>query len=834
MTLSERFLAAKRRLFSLADSDLNARQREAVYLTKGPLLVIAGAGSGKTTVLVRRIAQIIRYGDAYASDRVPAWADEFAVAGYEGALSLTPDEIRPLLADFAEDPCPPDNVLAITFTNKAANEMKERLGAIFGDPDISGRIWAGTFHAICMRIIRANPAAAGCSPGTAIYDAEDQKKLAAKVIKDLGIDDRQFTVKSALSVISRAKEKLQTPGEFAAAGGGFREKTYARIYEAYDGALSASNALDFDDIIMKTVLMLRENDVIRRRYAGRFRYVCVDEYQDTNPAQFELCRLLSSVHGNIMVVGDDDQSIYRFRGATVENILGFDRAWDSVSVVKLEQNYRSTGTILSAANAVIEKNPSRHEKSLWTENGKGTRIRLERCSDESDEAARIADMILTAKAEKRRSFRDFAVLYRVNAQSNSIERIFARSAVPYRIYGGQRFNDRKEIRDIVAYLQLICNPSDRIRMRRIINEPRRKIGEQTLAAVEALADETGRGVGDIIGHAEEFSALQRSAAKLADFAGMMDRLRQIRADGCPLDAFIRRVLDVTGYRQMLVDAGEEERDRLDNLDEFVSGAVEYMRRSGDDATLEGFLEENALVADVDAYDETADAVVLMTVHSAKGLEFPVAILPGMEEGVFPGTQAVMEPSELEEERRLAYVAITRAKEELYVYYAAKRLLYGRTFGYGLSRFVADIPGELIEKRVSPARAAEERDGRRGAGYGDCGGRVRDGSDSGGDIGGISYLHRPAAEDRAFAPQGGRAGSGSAPVGTVYVPKKSAAAAPRRLFAEGDRVVHPTFGAGEIISAKQMGADVLYEIAFDTAGTKKVMATFAKLSPETED
>ena len=807
MTISERYIAAKRRLFELADSDLNERQREAVYNVNGPLLVIAGAGSGKTTVLVRRIAQIVRYGNAYASDYVPEGVDEATVGAYESACGLTPDEIRPVLADFVRESCPPWNVLAITFTNKAASEMKERLTALFGDSELSGSIWAGTFHAICMRIIRAHPEEAGCRPGVAIYDTDDSKKLMAQILRDLDVDDKQFSVKTCMSVISRAKERLLSPEAYAAAGGGFREKNYSRIYEEYSLRLEKSNALDFDDIIMRTVFMLRSNDSIRRQYARRFRYVCVDEYQDTNRAQFELCRLFASEHGNIMVVGDDDQSIYRFRGATVENILGFDRVWKNAAVVKLEQNYRSTGTILSAANAVIERNPSRRGKTLWTENGDGKKIILEKCPDEDAEARRITDIIQKAVAEKRYSFRDFAVLYRVNAQSNVIERTFAKSAVPYRIYGGQRFNDRKEIKDVVAYLQLICNPSDRVRLKRIINEPKRKIGEQTVAAVETLADETGRTMSYIMEHAGDYVALQRSAGKLMEFASVMNRLREIKEDGCPLDSLVGSVLDMTGYRQMLLDAGEQEKDRLDNVNEFVSGAVEYMNRAENEATLEGFLEENALVADIDAYDESADAVVLMTVHSAKGLEFPVTILPGMEEGIFPSAQALMEPAEIEEERRLAYVAITRAKQELYILYSARRLLYGRTAYNEVSRFINDIPASLIDSKA-PERRFFERD------------PYPEESVFSGYTPGIP---------RVYVSRGEAVYRGNAASASSF--SISRGRTPAEVFEEGDRVVHPTFGGGEIISVKKIGPDTLYEVAFDTVGTKKIMGTYAKFRRE---
>ena len=792
--IRRRYLKVKRRLFALADSDLNPAQREAVYNTEGPLLVFAGAGSGKTTVLVRRVAQIIRYGCGYRSEKVPEDVSLQTVEAYESALDLSPEDVRPILDDFADTPCPPRNMLAITFTNKAANEMKSRIEGMFPGSGIAGEIWAGTFHAVCMRILRSHPASAGLSPNVAIYDADDSKRLVAKVIKELDIDDRQFQDKQVAGIISRAKERLIGPDEFAAAAkDSFREKTVARIYAEYQSRLEAANAVDFDDIIMKTVLALRNDPDLLSIYARKFRYICVDEYQDTNPAQFELCSLLSSVWNNIMVVGDDDQSIYRFRGATVENILSFEKTFPGSAVVKLEQNYRSTSNILGAANAVISKNSRRAQKKLWTEKGSGIPIKVEKLPDGDAESRRITEIIQTAVAGGRYRYRDFAVLYRVNAQANSIERTFARSAVPYRIYGGQRFNDRKEIKDVVAYLQLIANHSDSVRLRRIVNEPKRKIGDVTMDAVERIAAETGDTVFGIMEHASRYTALSRSADKLEGFCAVINRLTEIYTSGSPLDAFIGPVLDMTGYRNMLIEGGEPERDRLENVEEFISGAVAYMENAPE-PTLEGFLEENALVADVDKYDESADAVIMMTIHSAKGLEFPVVIIPGMEDGIFPSLRQTTEESDIEEERRLCYVAITRAEKELYMLYSESRMLYGKTAFNLPSRFLADIPDEFCERRGRPGRDAHD-------------------------------YTRPFGERKSPLFGTDRMTVGTSGSGR-RIPQSGSVS-----FSAGDRVVHPTFRGGTVLSVKKMGGDVLYEVAFDLFGTKKLMGGYARLKPE---
>ena len=845
-----RYLEIKRKLFDRLYGDLNPEQRKAVFSVNGPLLVFAGAGSGKTSVLVRRVAHILRYGNAYESDRVPDGVSGQTLAALEEAVSLSPDELAFLLDGFAEDRPSPRRVLAITFTNKAAGEIKTRLETLLDGEDAFSGLWTGTFHSVCMRMIRSDPGAAGLRDGVTIYDTDDTKKLITAVEADLGIDDRQVGAKYAAAEISRAKEALMSPGDYSAGAvksPNPRARLCAMIYTEYQRRLTAANAVDFDDIIMKTVLMLRSRDDIRERYAEKFRYICVDEFQDTNPAQLELVKLLGSYHGNVMAVGDDDQSIYGFRGAVVKNILDFENEFRGCRVVKLEQNYRSTQTILDAANAVIAKNSSRYGKSLWTENGSGSKIVLEMCESSDSESRRAAEIVRDGVASGRK-YSDFALLYRVNAQSNSLEKAFARSGIPYRICGGQRFNDRKEIKDITSYLQLIANRSDTVRLRRIINEPKRGIGATTVDAVEQIASETGKSMFEVMESADRYTALARSAERLKSFCSVINALDGIYRGGCALDAFIGKVIDMTGYRQMLIEGGEAEADRLDNLEEFVSNAVEYMD-SGEEPTLEGFLELNSLVSDVDSYDRDADAAVMMTVHSAKGLEFPVVILPGMEEGIFPSQQTFIDPEELEEERRLAYVALTRAKERVYIIHTSYRMLYGRTMRNQLSRFVADIPGSLIEKK-SAETAAFPGSYRAEAREGECGYRPYHGRDGNGYGGygkdGYGSYGRYGGEGRGSYGDGGyrsvgRLPSSGAPGGIRVVSgtfsaggrKNAAGSAPREIFGPGDRVEHAAFGAGTVISVKKLGTEAIYEIAFDDVGTKKLMASYAKLKREAE-
>ncbi len=804
--LSERYLAAKRALFDRYYRALNDMQREAIFHINDPLLILAGAGSGKTTVLVNRIAYIIRYGNAYHSTYVPFDLNEGELNMLEKAVTapMSNTELGELLTRFAESPARPWQVLAITFTNKAANEIKSRLVSAFPeDEDVASSIWAGTFHSVCMRILRRFYAEAGLKEGFTVYDTDDAKKAMQAVMRTLNIDEKALPIKTVLNVISRAKDRLITPESFLLEmGNDYRYKLIEKVYAAYQQRLSDSNALDFDDIIGRTVKLLSENEEIRRLYQNQFRYISVDEYQDTNVAQFHLTELLSGGSRNLMVVGDDDQSIYKFRGATIENILNFNKVFKNATIVRLEQNYRSTQSILDAANAVISHNKKSEEmkKALWTNKGQGQKIRVLNPDDQSAEARLIIDTV-QQKVREGEKYRDFAVLFRTNAQSNALENAFARSGVPYRMLGGVRFSDRKEIRDIVAYLQLINNHADKERLLRIVNEPRRGLGDKTLAAVEEIAVFEGISMFDVMAKADQYLALSRSAKTLMGFAAMIGEL-SARVSEVPLDQFVDEVLERTGYRQMIRDLGEQEAERLDNLDEFISNVLEY-QQSAETPSLTEFLEITALVADVDRYDDTADAVVLMTIHSAKGLEFPKVFLPGFEEGIFPGMQTVLAgEAEIEEERRLAYVAITRAKDELYILHAKSRMLYGHTGCNPASRFLGEIPESLLER---PAATAANYQG-----YANGYRRAPQGTYGTHSVPGRTYQN--AATERVS-------------VGRT-LPKTPPAM--RDRVQAGDRVKHPTFGEGTVLSVKKMGADDLYEVAFDTVGTKKMMATYAKL------
>ncbi len=795
-TLQDRYLAAKRALFDRYYDSLNERQREAVFTTEGSLLVLAGAGSGKTTVLVRRIVFLIQYGNAYYSQYVPLGLTEARVSALERAVDLSTEEIEQILPEFISSPCPPWQILAITFTNKAANEIKSRLSSALNDGEGADGIWAGTFHSVCVRILRTYGDRRGYERGFTIYDATDSKNAVAECIKSLNIDEKSLPIKSVIAEISRAKDSMLTPEQYADEFGtkDFRLRRIAQVYRAYQDRLKSSNALDFDDIIMQTVLLLEEDEEVRTYYQNKFRYVSVDEFQDTNVAQLRLTALLSGGRKNIMVVGDDDQSIYKFRGAVIENILRFDKKFKGTKVIRLEQNYRSTSVILNAANGVISHNVGRKGKTLWTARSGGEKITLRVCSDQSDEARYLVNTIQQLVADGKYRYRDFAILYRTNAQSGTIERTFAKSGIPYRMLGGLRFNDRKEIRDIVAYLQFIVNPSDRERMRRIINEPKRKIGAATVGGVELIALEQKCSVFEVMLHADTYPALSRSASKLKEFAGMINTLRRLLETDITLEAFVKQVLKDTGYRQMLVDAGEEEKERLENLEEFISGVIEY-EKNNVDPTLAGFLEENALVSEIDKYDEDADASVMMTIHSAKGLEFPVVFLPGMEDGLFPGMQTIMGgPEEMEEERRLAYVAITRAKDSLYLIRVKNRMLYGRTSCNPASRFIEEIPAELIVEDT-PYVPQYDRAPK-------------------------TYFHASEPSARPDFSDGGFT--------LMQKPRAAETGGKTDVFREGDRVRHLTFGEGEILSARPMGSDMLYEVIFDRVGTKKLMGNYAKM------
>ena len=799
--IKEEFIKAKRALFDKVYSEfLNPEQCRAVFTVNGPVLVLAGAGSGKTTVLVNRVSYIIKYGNAYYSDYLPDDVDMDTIEALKQAKELPASEISEILPQFISAPCPPWSVLAITFTNKAAGEIKSRLLDAFGDADIAKSVWAGTFHSICLRILRKYGGRLGLREGFSIYDTDDKKRMIGYCMKELEIDEKRLGAKVIANAISMAKDKLQGPDDMETTRDP-RTRDIKAVYELYVKKMISNNALDFDDIIMMTVQLLKDNPDVLEYYQNKFRYVLVDEYQDTNYAQFVLTKLLADGRKNIMVVGDDDQSIYRFRGATIENILNFDKTYPDAAVIKLEQNYRSTANILSAANAIIAHNSDRHSKSLWCAKGEGDKITVKEATDQNDEGRFIVDKVIRGIRTEGRKYSDFAVLYRVNALGRALQTAFTKSGVPFRVIGDMGFYDRKEVKDMIAYLSVVSYPGDDLRLKRIINEPKRKIGAATVEAIESLASSNGLSMYNIIERIDEFPVLSKSRDKLISFIAIIDEVR--RSEGLPSD-MLSELFEKTGYHEMLKAEGFEGEGKIENVNELITAALEYEKRmseNGDEPTLTGFLEEVFLISDVDKYDENADAVVLMTVHAAKGLEFPVVFLAGMEDGIFPSEQDRESDSELSEERRLAYVAITRAKERLYISYAKERMMYGRSLYGRLSMFIRDeLPVELTMReipRYEPPRRTNYYSPYRESG---------------------SSMPKSVSGELARRPS----------VTGANNTKRGAEKFGVERFSASDRVLHAMFGAGTIISARDMGGDVLYEVSFDNGQTKKLMATFAKL------
>ncbi len=775
----QRYIRSKRALFDKYYSFLNEPQREAVYTVNGPVLILAGAGSGKTTVLVNRIAHIIKYGNAYYTEKIPDFINADALEDLEnGAKSNDKDLIENYLRVLSSDPCKAYNILAITFTNKAANEIKSRLEKQLQEN--ASDIWAGTFHSVCMKILRSHGEKVGYRPGFSVCDTDDAKKVISKCMKDLNIDEKYLAIKTVMNEIGRAKDRLMTPDDYAfEVGNDAKYKEIARVYELYQKRLMDSNVLDFDDIIMKTVQLFEKDENVLAYYQNKFKYICVDEYQDTNKAQFVLVSLLGDFYRNVMVVGDDDQSIYKFRGATIENILNFDKKYYDAKVIKLEQNYRSTSNILNAANSVIKNNQHKHMKTLWCKNEEGDKIVVKETPNQNEESRYIIDQIVKLKKEKGLNYKDFAILYRMNAQSMNLETMFAKSGIPYRMLGALRFYDRKEVKDIIAYLSVINNPSDSIRLRRIVNEPKRKIGDASFDAASLIAEELGVPTLEVLRKATDYNAIPKIAANsMVSFAKTMENLMD-DMESMTLSAFVREVIKRTGYEAALIALGQSEAERLENLDSLCEAVREY-ENEAEEPTLSGFLEEVALVSDVDRYDENADAVTLMTIHSSKGLEFPIVFLPGMEENVFPGCQSLAMPSEIEEERRLAYVAITRAKKKLIITHARERMLYGMTQRNMLSRFVREIDPQYLDIQ----------------------------------------------KDNTFANmRSSFAQSNNTPKYNFNNYAKTEKKAPLIAFSIGDRISHITFGQGVILNVIPMSTDYMYEIAFDNVGTKKLMASY---------
>lgn len=856
--ITTEYLALRDQYIEARFARLNAVQRQAVFATEGPLLILAGAGSGKTTVLVNRIANIIRFGSAHGSRELPRPVTEADLNDLRTAVANGRDLPRET-AYLAVRPARPWNVLAITFTNKAAGELKERLRAMLGDT-LGGDVNASTFHSACVRMLRRDAERIGFPKSFTIYDSDDQQRVIKQIYKDLMIDDKFLPVKSAIAQISSFKDKLMSAEEVA--GEPFantKAQLISKIYTAYAGRLKTAGAMDFDDLIFHTVRLLQNDAEAREYYQNRFRYVVVDEYQDTSVAQFHLVRLLAGGTNNVCVVGDDDQSIYKFRGATIENILNFEKVFSGAKTIRLEQNYRSTANILNAANSVIKNNMGRKGKTLWTESGDGEKVHHYTATNEQDEASHIADVIgehLRAGA----SLKDHAVLYRMNAQSNPIETYFARAGIPYRIVGGQRFFDRKEVKDINSYLAVIVNPRDDVRLRRIINEPARKIGMTTIDKIGELASAAGVPMMEIIAHVRDYPALQRACAPLERFYEMYRELCDLSISE-PLDVFVGDVIKKSGYEAMLKAMKEEGETRLENLGQLVSSIKTYADQNGEDATLAGFLEEVALISDLDSYDNDADSVTMMTIHSAKGLEFPYVFVIGMEDGIFPGDMAKYNEEDMEEERRLCYVAITRAKKELYLSSSRTRMIFGQTRRNPPSSFLAEIDPALLDETQSPELSSYG--GGFGAGYGsystnvpggrsgysgasrgylnsEYNARPRGGYSSGFASGGHespnSYGGRHTVQSTGFGSGYGRSrGAGSAVpagAGTSTLAGAPAAAAPKKKeavsYAPGDVVEHRVFGRGTVLNATPIAGDCIVEIQFDRVGVKKTMANYAPL------
>lgn len=731
-------------------SHMNNMQQQAVFCTEGPLLILAGAGSGKTTVLVNRIAYILQ-----------------------------------------SELCKPWQILAITFTNKAAGELKERIcNAV---PEGGSDIWAATFHSTCARILRRYGDRIGFTSHFTVYGTDDQKKLVKDILKQLNYDEKMLPVKRVLNEISKAKDEMLTPQEMLKrAGYDNLKQSVAKVYGIYQSRLKTADAMDFDDMLCKTVELFQKCPDILEFYQNQFKYIMVDEYQDTNKVQYKFVSMLAAKYGNICVVGDDDQSIYKFRGATIENILSFENTFKGAKMIRLEQNYRSTQNILNAANGVISNNTMRKGKTLWTENAVGDKIEVHTSDSERDEAQFIAKTILDGVADGRK-FSDFAILYRMNAQSNSIEQALSRSGIPHRVIGGRRFYDREEIRDMVAYLQVINNPHDDVRLGRIINVPKRGIGATTLEKASEIAAGLGESIYSVIKDADVYPQLSRAATKLMSFVALIDGLMEAEQSGdYSLAELYNLILEHTDYEKYLKTEKDNPDVRIENIEELSSNIIKFEEDYAEEASLSNFLEEISLQTDIDNYDAEADSSVMMTLHSAKGLEFPVVFIAGLEEGVFPSIATMMNPDELNEERRLAYVGITRAKEKLYITKAKSRMLMGHTSYNKVSRFVNEIPPELL-----------------------------------------NYT----GEKKTFASTNGFSASSShisIGAGSKFTPNKSfntftkPAVKSGTVYKKGDCVFHKVFGKGMIMKTEKMGNDTMLEVAFDKAGTKTLMANFSKM------
>ena len=815
--LERRFIQARHDAIATEYSNLNPCQRQGVLATEGPLLLLAGAGSGKTTVLIHRVANLLRFGRGSDTDEIPIPISEDEVQFLEQYAAAPDAAQRPLMEYLcAVEPARPWEVLAITFTNKAANELKERLGRMLGE-EVAADVWASTFHSACVRILRRDIDRLGFDRSFTIYDSDDSKRVIKDIIKELELEEKSFPPREVQTIISRAKNDMQTPEDFAEQGkavNDWRKIRMGKVYSLYNKKLRDANALDFDDLLWHTVRLLETAGDVREYYQRKFRYILIDEYQDTNALQYRLAALLTNQAKNICVVGDDDQSIYRFRGADITNILSFERQFRGARVIRLEQNYRSTQNILDAANAVIRHNQGRKGKTLWTENGRGELVTVKTTYNESDEANFVLGQIMMYY-RRGGNWGDCAVLYRTNAQSNAMEYACKRNGVPYKIDGGLKFFDRAEVKDMLAYLCVINNPADDLRLRRIINVPARKIGATTVDKAQLIAARYGLTLYDVLCRAEEFPELKSSAAKIKPFTDMIEEMRR-RLPDCPLPEFYDYVCERSGYAPALREKDDvESRGRLENVQELKSSILTYLENAeGTEPSLSGFLDEIALYTDLDSRTDGDNCVTMMTMHAAKGLEFPQVFVVGMEEGLFPGNRAMGDGAEMEEERRLCYVAMTRAREKLTLTNARQRTLYGRTTPCMPSRFLNEIPEENMEWLSKPqprSESWEERDSDYGdRGYGSSYGGY--GQRSAAPV----VTRREPAEPKAGALRSAAGASKAAPK----------AAAPRMQIQAGETVEHDAFGRGLVLSVRTMGGDALVEVAFDSVGTKKLMLKMA--------
>lgn len=786
---SNNLIEIKRKILDKEFSKMNTMQREAIFTANGPVLILAGAGSGKTTVIVNRIAYLINYGNSYNSNDISNDIDKDDINYLEQYYQNNQGDVEAVRNLISNKTVRPWNILAITFTNKAASELKERLSKMLDE--VANDINTGTFHSCCVRILRRNIDKLGFNNSFTIYDTDDSVRVLKDCLNQLNLNDKIFTPKEILRQISKNKDEMISPKEYQEnACDDYRKSEISKIYALYQEKLKGANAVDFDDIIALTVeLFLKHPDVLEY-YQDRYRYILVDEYQDTNNVQYKLVSLLSNKYKNLCVVGDDDQSIYKFRGATIENILSFEQQFENAKVIRLEQNYRSTQNILDSANSVIENNLGRKGKKLWTDNGDGDKINIYRASDELGEAEYITDKI-NQNIVKGLKYSDHAILYRVNAQSNNIERSFVKSGIPYKIIGGTKFFERKEIKDIIAYMSVINNSNDIIRLKRVINEPKRGIGDTTVKLCESLANEYNETLFNILDKANVYSELARKSKSLIEFTDIIKKLIDI-SKKVQIDEFLDELLDVTGYLSYLESQGQEGKNRIENVEELKSNLIKY-RQENENATLSGFLEEVALYTDLDNLNASDDSVIMMTMHSAKGLEFPCVFISGMEEGIFPSFQSLSNPIEIEEERRLAYVGITRAKKDLHITSASQRMIFGNTQRNKTSRFIEEIPKEyknIIDDTFCYYNAGST-----------------DGVNKG--VGSPFVKKAPSLN-----------------VDNVGTKKKVEHIVID--FKTGDMVSHKIFGSGKVINTTPMGNDTLVEVNFDKIGTKKIMANFAKL------